>query len=277
MNDNDREVAVFLIDTNPVEWMKFNGPKDLTSRDFLDQFFGYLNQMILSNILQLSPIVAYNQYGAKWIYPTPDITSEIISGKRQATNPDDVNNYFRLIVNNLADYANECAGKEVKQGVRLDAALSLALCHLNHYDAKYKRIVVLTVSEDPVGRFEPTMNTIFAAHRIEVVIDSILIKVEKSLFLNQAAIFTKGFSIALKHRPRFLMQYLLTIPPLLVRKHVQINKVQSIDYQTPAINTKNLIDCGLMCPICLSVFEKTDKSLAWCTVCGSRAQISTKL
>jgi hypothetical protein len=74
------------------------------------------------------------------------------------------------------------------------------------------------------------MNAVFAAHRINVVVDSVLISVKMSLFLNQAAILTNGFSITLMTRPKCLMQYLLTITPLSGRKYIVMTKVKAIDY-----------------------------------------------
>jgi transcription initiation factor TFIIH subunit 3 len=272
----DREITLLLLDTNPIEWSKPKGPSDLTIKEFLDQVFAFLTQMILSDIFQIAPVIAYNQYGARWMFPLPDRASQVISGRLQATNPDEVLSYCSCIVENLQSFANDCAASPITddRGVRLDVALSLALCHLNKYHPESrKRILVLTRSADPVVNFESTMNAIFAAHRINVVIDSVLISLPSSLFLNQAALLTHGFSISVTTRVKCLMQYLLTIPPLTVRPYFLLKRVKAIDYKTPAVNTKNLIDMGLMCPVCLSVYEDTGKPMGRCVVCHTREQI----
>jgi transcription initiation factor TFIIH subunit 3 len=276
MESQSREVVVFLVDANPVEWAHVNPQQDITFPEFLDQLFAYLSQMILCDVFQLAPVVAYNQFGARWLFPAPERVDSLISGRLQATNTDEVLDYCRRLLDGLRRFAAECARVPSPRdtGVRLDVALSFALSHLNKYPADAnKRIMVLTRSPDPVANFESTMNAVFAAHRIRVVIDSILIKVRSSLFLNQAAILTNGFSIALQTRPKCLIQYLLTIPPLCIRHLIVLKKVKAIDYKTPAVNTKNMIDIGLMCPVCLSVFEKTEKPMFRCTVCGTRQQI----
>jgi hypothetical protein len=278
----DREVTVLLLDTNPIEWSKPPDPllpptSSLTFASFLDQIFAYLSQMYLADVFQLAPVIAYNQYGARWMFPLPDRADQLISGRLQATNQDEVFSYCSSIVDNLCIYDTDCANSPAGDGgVRLDVALSLALCHLNKYPAAFKkRILVLTRSVDSIVNFESTMNAIFAAHRISVVIDSILIGIsEKSaLFLNQAALLTNGFSISVMSRLHCLMQYLMTIPPLVVRGYFNMKRVKPIDYKTPAVNTKNLIDRGLMCPVCLSVYEEQEKGIHRCIVCGLREQL----
>jgi hypothetical protein len=271
-----REVVVFLVDVNPVAWTGVNPQDDITFPEFLDQLFSYLSQMILCDIFQLAPVVAYNQFGARWLFPSPDRVDALIRGRLQATNPDEILDYCRRILEGLRGFSTECAAVRAPRdsGVRLDIALSFALCHLNKYAAGVsKRIMVLTRSDDPVANFESTMNAVFAAHRIGVAIDSMLIKLSSSLFLNQAAILTGGFSIALITRPKCLIQYLLAVPPLSIRHLFVLKKVKANEYKTPAVNTKQMIDIGLMCPVCLSVFEKTEKPLFRCTVCGTRQQI----
>jgi hypothetical protein len=269
----EREVVLILMDVNPVAWTKSKGPKDLSFPEFLDQLFAYLTQMILSDVFQVAPMVAYSQKGAKWLYPTGNKVEPVIDGKLQATNADEVKVYFQEVLGALGDYASETvhSTEPSSSGVRLDAALSLALCHLNRYKPQTrKRILILSRSEDPVTNFESTMNAILAAHRLGVTIDSVLISVPSSLFLNQAAILTNGFSISLITRPRCLMMYLLSIPSLPIRDMVALKRIPVVDYKTPAVNTGKLIDTGLMCPICLSVYEQTDKPLSRCRVCGAR-------
>ena len=244
--------------------------------------------MILSDVFQLAPVIAYNQCGVHWLFPSPDRAELLIKGSLQATNTDEILSYCQSINQNLCDFAKQCANvDQTTNDVRLDVAISTALCHLNRYSSEYlKRILVITPSKDTFddksndrnkeseANFESTMNSIFAAHRINVTIDSILINVPESLFLNQASILTNGFSTSICNMTRiqYLLQYLLSIPPLPIRNLIVLKKVKAIDYKTPAVNTNNLIDQGIMCPVCLSVFEKTDKPINICSVCRSNQQ-----
>lgn len=284
-----REVVVVAVDINPLAWAEATSPNDLTFKDLLDQLFAYLSQMILCDVFQVAPIIAYNQHGAEWLFPDAGNADQVISGRLQATNNDEVDSYCKTIVENLEKYASECAATEYHggDGVRLDIALSLALCHLNKYPKDtQKRIIVLTRSSDSTTHFESTMNAIFAAHRIGAVIDSVMIgtpsqyfemESKESLFLNQAALLTNGFSITIKERAKCLMQYLLTIPPLPIREFIDMKRVKAVDYTTPAVdNPKHMIDVGYMCPICLSVFEGRDggkKAIRKCTVCGVKERL----
>ncbi|OHT13715.1 hypothetical protein TRFO_16035 [Tritrichomonas foetus] len=272
----DREVVLFLIDTNPVAWNKLE-EEGVRFTDILSQLYAYLTQMILSDVFQLAPIIAYNQCGVHWLFPAPEQAESLINGNLQVTNSDEILSYCNSINKNLCDFANQCSTAEQKTNdVRLDVAISTALCHLNRYPKEFmKRIFVITPSKDSESSFESTMNAIFAAHRINVTIDSVLINISESLFLNQAAILTNGFTISVKNRLKYLLQYFLSIPPLPVRNLMVLKKVKAIDYKTPSVNTKELIDQGLMCPICLSVYQKTDKPLNTCKVCKSYQQLLT--
>lgn len=275
--ENSHEIVLFLIDTNPIAWniLEKNG---VSFHTVISQVYSYLSQMILSDVFQLAPLIAYNQCGVHWLFPTPEDAELLIKGSLQATNTDEIISYCKSINQNLCYFAQKCAEiEQTTNDVRLDVAISTALCHLNKYPSEYlKRIIVITPSKDSEANFESTMNAIFAAHRIKVTIDSILIDRQDSLFLNQASILTGGFSISISqttNRIKYLLQYLLSIPPLPIRDLIVLKKVKAIDYKTPAVNTKKLIDQGIMCPVCLSVFEKTDRPINKCIVCNSKQQL----
>jgi hypothetical protein len=111
------------------------------------------------------------------------------SGRADPGDPtgDEILDYCHQLLDGLGCFASVCAG------VPLDVAPSFGLCHLNKCAADInRRIPVLTRSSDRVANFESTMNAVFATHHI----DSILIWLKSSLFLNQAAILAGGFSFA---------------------------------------------------------------------------------
>lgn len=273
--ENKREVVAFLIDTNPIAWKKLADRGDLSFKEFLDELFSYFTQMILTDIFQAPPILAYNQLGCEWLFPAPENTKSLVNGDIQLTNSDEVFVYYNVVIENLTKFSEKTAQMKMKSGtgVRLDLVFSKALCLLNKFPNEMpKRIFTISVSEDSQENFESTINAIFAAHRIGVVIDSFLINPAKdSLFLNQAALITGGFSLSIKFRIKLLAQYLLSIPPLPIRDLVALKKVQNINYKTPAENTQNMIDVGLLCPVCLSVFEKTENRLRICPICKTRS------
>ena len=269
----DREVVLLALDMNPILWTEPAGENDITIKEFLDQIFAFLSQMILTDVFQVAPIIAYNQNGARFLFPDPDKARDVISGRLQATNVGEIQAYCETVIENLQGVlAEDVTSSRDSSGVRLDVALSLALCHLNQYPADVKkRIIVLAKSPDATAYFESTMNALFAAHRIGVVIDSLMIKLDSHLFLNQAALLTGGFSMAVKKRQKCLIQYLLSIPPLPVRDLIVMEKVQALESRTPAVNEPHrMIAMGLMCPVCLSVFEDTNASKFRCSVCKAR-------
>lgn len=273
--ENKREIVVFAIDTNPIAWKKLADNGDVTFQEFLDELFAYIEQMILTDIFQAPPILAYNQLGCEWLFPAPKDAKSFVNNEIQLTNSEEVYAYCREVVENLTEFTEKMAQMSLSGdvGVRQDLVFSKALCLLNKFPPEIpKRIFTISVSEDSQEHFESTINAIFAAHRIGVVIDSFLIKVDKdSLFLNQAALITGGFTLSIKFRTKLIAQYLLSIPPIPIRNMFSLKKVQNINYKTPAENTQKMIDVGLLCPVCLSVFEKTENRLRICPVCKTRS------
>jgi hypothetical protein len=154
------------------------------------------------------------------------------------------------------------------QSVRLDIGISKTLCFLNFIEYKeiLKQILVLSASDHTDLPFEHTMNTVFAAHRINVVIDSIFLNQNTSVFLDQASIITKGFCVPLKY-PNHLLQYLFSIPNLNVRYLVEMSETHHSECRVLSADSHKMINQGYLCSICMILFESSSRQ---CPICKSR-------
>ena len=234
----------------------------------MQQLFVYLKQMILSDQILPPAIIAYNQCKAEYLYPDPSLAEKVMEESYQPTNTEQINKYFDSILENLREFTKSCASLPQFPSTRVDVALSLALCHLNGYTnpSNLRRILVFSLSEDKGSQYD---NILFTAKRIGATIDSFFLNSNTMCFLQQAADMTNGFSKFLNN-PQYLIQYLLSLPPLTVRHLISLPSNPSMKYFAPSVDTKQMISYGYLCPTCLSVFETV---MTRCPVCQSRLSL----
>ena len=199
MDSSSREILCLLIDANPLAWAKM---QQLSISDFMHHLFVYLKQMILSDQILPPSVIAYNQCKAAFLYPDPHMASKVMDESFQPTNTEQINQYFDSLLNNLKEFNISCASLPRFQTVRVDVALSLALCHLNGFtdQTNPKRILVFSISEDKGSQYD---NILFTAKRVNVTIDSFFLNSSAMCFLKQAADMTHGFSKHLEYITNF--------------------------------------------------------------------------
>lgn len=260
---NERDALVILVETDPVSW---ESSKSLDICSFFDHLFLYLKQMILADVFNPPTIIAYNRCNAMYLYPSPDKCDMVMDNQVQLTTDEEINDYMQQILESLELFSNQSVLMKPSFGSKLDAAISLALCHLNGFTRQNirKRIMIFYLSEDDPSAFDTTMNSIFAANRIGAVIDSLSLNQNQSLFLNQGAVITNGQFLVLDS-PEYLSQYLFSIPPISIRPFFELPPVKSLNYRAPDSKSKDLIDIGYLCPYCLSVHSKKELK---CSVCN---------
>lgn len=286
----ERELLTILMDVNPIEWRSM---QTLNFNAFLNQLFLYLKQLILADTILPPAIIAFNQGGARLLYPTEQYADKVHQDLIQATNENEINQYFYGIATSLKEFTSEELDRYSDESSpnpsfssRLDEALSIALCHINahHNQNIKKRILVLSVSQDGPTQFEAAMNCLFAANRLHAVIDTIVLKkhykkqdghnviLPKSRYLSQAASLTGGF-IKIVQRPELLVQYLLSLPDLTIRDYIQLPAMDPVDFIAPEVRNGNLISKGFICPTCLSIVETWDRGA--CPACQTRQKTKT--
>lgn len=139
----------------------------------------------------------------------------------------------------------------------LSGALSLVLAYMNKVcslgdDARIKsRILVISVTHDKASQYISTMNSIFAAQKQRIPIDVCKIGGTTS-FLQQACDSTNGIFMKIKHA-HGLVQYLLSaysVEPTM-RTHVNMSTQRDVDFRAVCFLTKNVVDIGFVCSVCL--------------------------
>jgi len=158
----------------------------------------------------------------------------------------------------------------------LSAALSMALCRLHrvrrlHPKVK-SRILVVHASPDTPTELVSSMNCVFGAQKMDVLIDAVLLPCkEDSLALQQAAQQTGGLYLRLEDASwRALGQYLITccLSDAEERQLVRAPPQGKQETRALCFHSKRPIEKGHACSTCLTVFE--DDKLSSCPICGSR-------
>lgn len=154
----------------------------------------------------------------------------------------------------------------------LSGSLSMALCYIQRLFRSgplhpQPRILCLHGSPDGPGQYVAVMNAIFSAQRSMVPIDSCVLGVQHSAFLQQASYITGGVYLKPQHLDG-LFQYLATVfaTDLQSRGFLQLPKPVGVDFRASCFCHKSTIDMGFICSVCLSIFCKHHKS---CSTCGS--------
>nr|XP_018683987.1 PREDICTED: uncharacterized protein LOC103991438 isoform X4 [Musa acuminata subsp. malaccensis] len=111
------------------------------------------------------------------------------------------------------------------------------------------------------------MNAIFSAQRSMIPIDSCVMGVQHSAFLQQASYITGGVYLKPQQLDG-LFQYLSAVfaTDLQSRNFLQLPKPAGVDFRASCFCHKKTIDMGYVCSVCLSIFCKHHKK---CSTCGS--------
>ena len=158
----------------------------------------------------------------------------------------------------------------------LSGSLTKSLCYINRLQKEkpqgihlQSRILIFQLCHDIPTQYISIMNAIFSAEKMEVVLDSVVLSDADSSFLQQASHFTKGVYMK-PLRQEGLLQYLMSIFIVNVQLRetcVNMPVQSSVDFRASCFETKQSIDRGFVCSVCLSIFSRSINS---CSTCGER-------
>ncbi|XP_072982270.1 general transcription and DNA repair factor IIH subunit TFB4 [Typha latifolia] len=267
---DDVSLVVLLVDINPFFWASSNGGTTLPFSTFLNQVIPFMNSLLLLNQLNHVVLIATGVYSCSYIYDSeeggggghvPAVCSEILGKLEEFVAKDG-----RL--GKGSDRVSPGGGV----ASLLSGSLSLALCYIQRVfrsGARHPqpRIVCLQGSPDGPEQYVAVMNAIFSAQRSMVPIDSCIVGIQHSAFLQQASYITGGVYL----KPQLLdglFQYLAAVfaTDLHSRSFLRLPKPVGVDFRASCFCHKKTIDMGYVCSVCLSIFCKHHKK---CSTCGS--------
>ena len=142
------------------------------------------------------------------------------------------------------------------------------------------RMLIVQASEDCTLDYNAFMNCVFAANKNDVIIDGCFVSSitkdcpETSVFLEQASDRTGGAFMKLRGGAQIsggLTEVLMTVflPPLGIRKNLNLPKTKEVDFRARCFATGSLLDQGMVCNLCLSIF-KEEPTGKFCLTCGAK-------
>ena len=158
----------------------------------------------------------------------------------------------------------------------LSAAFATALCRLERarrLRVKVEpRLLLIHASPDSPSQHLASMNCVFAAQKLGILIDTVsLARGDDSMVLQQAAHLTGGLHL----RPdeptlRGLSQYLIThcLPSRQARQFLCMPRQRQPETRALCFLSKDPVEIGHACSVCLAVFRHDN--LNACPVCGTR-------
>lgn len=146
------------------------------------------------------------------------------------------------------------------------------------------RILMLIASEDAPEQYVPVMNCIFSAQRMGVPLDSCIHGDKDSTYLQQAAYLTNGVCLRPNEfstdNPNVLIQILQTVflTDRLSRDFLAMPTPRKVDFRASCMKTRQIIEDGYTCSVCLSTFATTvAKGAAMCPICSARFAITSRV
>lgn len=275
MGDRVGNLLVIVVDLHPVWWANHSLTEVIQSSLIL------ANAHLLQSPLNKLSVYGYMNTGVYKLYPDEEnlVVGESTAGKFEGF--DVVNT---TILMKIKDVMLECDNPEEHRqldGSLLSGALIKALCHCNVMSKNLSlgsilqsRILVMKGSPDSRSQYMAIMNSIFAAQKSKVSIDSCVLG-EDSTFLQQASEITGGTYVRVMEHSK-LTQYLLGVFLMGVefRKSFHTPPAAKVDFRAACQCHSKMTDVGYVCSVCMSVYCNFRPM---CMTCNAHFKLPTAL
>jgi transcription initiation factor TFIIH subunit 3 len=162
----------------------------------------------------------------------------------------------------------------------LSAALGIGLCRLQRTQRlrpkSEPRFLVLHASPDAPSQHLAIMNCAFAAQKLGIMMDTVVLAQQDSMLLQQAAHLTGGLYLKPDGPTQSaLAQYLITccLADRKTRQHLCAPAQQPPETRALCFLTKQPVEVGYACSVCLAVFSRDDLG-GKCPVCSTRFELA---
>ncbi|CAG8602365.1 10145_t:CDS:2, partial [Paraglomus occultum] len=266
-SEDDANLLVLIIDTNPFMWTKSaESPSGLSLDNALCQLLVFINAHLALKHDNKLAVIASHVGISKFLYPATNavqVTNNSDSEQSKDTNMYQtfraVNNQVTAGVRTLMQDAPTLETYPDKGSSMIASALSMALCYVNrvlrtdNVGHIKPRILIVSVSSDSPYQYIGIMNCIFSAQKASIPIDVCKVYGEDTVFLQQAAHITEGVYLKLASPQGFLQYLMITfLPDHYSRKYLCLPGQEHVDYRAACFCHKKIVDVGYVCSVCLS-------------------------
>ncbi|PWA02437.1 hypothetical protein BB558_001412 [Smittium angustum] len=266
-NEEYPSLLVIIMDCNPFQWEK----NDISIKEATSQLLVFINAYLALKPENSLAIVGSSVDKCEFFYPSSSLQTKndemIDVGYSQFKKTDEkiIQHLYQFYENTKLPTIHD------HDTCRLANSLSKALSYINKIKKGvsnnniHPRIMILSVSNDDAKQYIPTMNSIFAAQKLDVIIDVCRISKTKSMFLEQASEITGGNYVE-EILPTGLLQTLLFsfLPDQYTRQFLSAPTKKDVDFRAVCFCHKRVVDIGYVCSACLSIFCR---HVPVCTTC----------
>lgn len=274
-----------ILDLDPAWWQSINAPNEDGKEAVIlcmESVLVFCNSHLMMKHTNRLVFVVSHPNESRFIYPPQQTLAEEVSALESdvPTPKDGKYEQFQDMNNHIS--------KEIKQIVAsyadvshvgpslLAGAMTKALCYINRFDTSSlssnfeSRILIVKGAKDISSQYMPTMNSIFAAQKLNVIIDSCAL-LGDSGFMQQASDITGGSYFKMDDLSG-LLEYMLWmfLPTTKLRSKLNLPESTQIDYRAACFCHKQLVEVGFVCSVCLSIYCKF---LPKCITCQSRFKL----
>ncbi|KAJ2558412.1 RNA polymerase II transcription factor B subunit 4 [Coemansia sp. RSA 1933] len=263
--ETDPSLLAVVLDVNARAWLD----SPLAIGNALQQITIFLNAYLALKQENKLVVLAANKKACRCLYPVDRAAAASLPNIQ-------VYEQFKLVDASLLSgvqsmlSAAESEVTDTNRGIEesqslISRALSMALCHVHKISEASKaykvwpRILVLSAADDSPREYIALMNSIFAAQKLNVLIDVCKVFGQDSVFLQQAADITGGNYLKVNTaNNESLLQTLMfsCLADHHTRNILYMPNNELIDFRTACFCHRKVVDVGFVCSVCLSIFCK---------------------
>ncbi|CAG8439008.1 18951_t:CDS:2 [Rhizophagus irregularis] len=243
VNEDDANLLVLIIDTNPLIWTK--SAKSLSLKEALRHLLVFINaHLALKHDNEVAVIASH--IGVRLSENTDQAVDSNLYQRFKVVNDQVISNMKDLFedVSTLNSYPDKASSM-------IAGALSMALCYTNRIMRADEighikpRILIISISPDSPYQYISIMNCIFSAQKLGIPIDVCKVHSEETVFLKQAAHLTGGRYLKLQIPQGFLQFLMITfLPDRFTRNYQCLPGEEKVDFSASCFCHKKMIDIG---------------------------------
>ncbi|RIA86191.1 RNA polymerase II transcription factor B subunit 4 [Glomus cerebriforme] len=266
VNEDDANLLVLIIDTNPLIWTRSAKSTGLSLKEALRHLLVFINAHLALKHDNEVAVIASHVDVSKFLFPIP--TPPRLSEDTDQVVDSNLYQRFKVVndqvIGNMKDLFEDITTLNSypdKASSMIAGALSMALCYINRIMRADEighikpRILIISISPDSPYQYISIMNCIFSAQKLGIPIDVCKVHGEDTVFLKQAAHITGGRYLKLQIPQGFLQFLMITfLPDRFTRNYQCLPGEEKVDFSASCFCHKKMIDIGYVCSVCLSIF-----------------------
>jgi len=258
-----------VVDCNPLHWSHLES--QLSFVEFFENILLFIQNYLLLNSANKFNVILFDNNRTQYLVDPLFFKADFIDfEKMKSILIDSFKNFFAT--SGMASGANYV----MESSPKLTRALSQTLSYINKHTVTNQESQVVLFSPSIIDseiEFVAVMNIIFAAVKMKVLVDCILLTQNDSNLAQQISHLTGGLYLKptlLKNLSLYLLTTILC-PPSLRNEFSQVSPY-SIKLSASCFCHRKPVEIGFVCSCCLSIFCSPQESCPTCELSNPKTQ-----